>query len=163
MRILATIWPALSGCLLARTTGERRKVVKNFAMTIAILLLTVTNAAAGSPSVDGAYVYIVSPAHGEVVTSPFKVVFGLSGMGVAPSGVDKAKTGHHHLLIDVGLPDLDRPIPADDNHRHFGGGQTEAVIELAPGEHSLQLLLADFSHSPHSPPLSSQQITIRVK
>ena len=74
--------------------------MKNLAMAFAILLLAATNAAAGSPSVDGAYVYIVSPAHGEVVTSPFKVVFGLSGMGVAPAGIDKAKTGHHHLLVD---------------------------------------------------------------
>jgi hypothetical protein len=163
MSILSTIWTWLLDSTLARTTGIRRKAVKNIAMTFAILLLMATSANAGSPSVDGAYVYIVSPAHGEVVTSPVKVVFGLSGMGVAPSGVDKAKTGHHHLLIDVGLPDLDRPIPADDKHRHFGGGQTEVVIELAPGEHSLQLLLADFAHSPHSPPLSSQQITIRVK
>ena len=118
--------------------------MKNLAMTIVILLLTATNAAAGSPSADGAYVYIVSPTHGEVVTSPFKVVFGLSGMGVAPAGIDKAKTGHHHLLIDTALPDLTRPIPADDKHRHFGGGQTEVVIELTPGEHSLQLLLPDF-------------------
>ena len=137
--------------------------MKNLVVTFAILLLMASNANAGSPSVDGAYVYILSPAHGEVVTSPFKVVFGLSGMGVAPAGVDQAKTGHHHLLIDTGLPDLTRPIPADDKHRHFGGGQTEVVIELAPGEHSLQLLLADFAHSPHSPPLSSQQVTIRVK
>ena len=137
--------------------------MKNLVMTFAILLLAATNATAGNPSVEGAYVYIVSPAHGEVVTSPFKVVFGLSGMGVAPAGVDKPKTGHHHLLIDTELPDLTRPIPADDKHRHFGGGQTEVVIELAPGEHSLQLLLADFAHSPHSPPLSSQPITIRVK
>ena len=137
--------------------------MKNLAIAFATLLLMVTNVNAGSPSVDGAYVYIVSPAHGEVVTSPFKVVFGLSGMGVAPAGIDKAKTGHHHLLIDTVLPDLTRPIPADDKHRHFGGGQTEVVIELVPGEHSLQLLLADFAHSPHSPPLSSQQITIRVK
>ena len=113
--------------------------MKNLTMTIAILLLIATNVNAGSPSVDGAYVYIVSPAHGEVVTSPYKVVFGLSGMGVAPAGVDKAKTGHHHLLIDTGLPDLNRPIPADDRHRHFGGGQTEVAIELPPGEHSLQL------------------------
>ena len=70
---------------------------------------------------------------------------------------------YHHLLIDTALPDLTRPIPADDKHRHFGGGQTEVVIELPPGEHSLQLLLDDFAHSPHSPPLSSRQITIRVK
>ena len=129
-----------------------------------LLFAAVFNVGAGnSPSVEGASLYIVSPAHGEVVSSPVKVVFGLSGMGVAPAGTDRAKTGHHHLLIDTGLPDLTRPIPADDKHRHFGGGQTEVVIELAAGEHSLQLLLADFAHTPHNPPVMSQPITIHVK
>lgn len=111
----------------------------------------------------GARVYIISPSHGEVVASPVKVVFGLSGMGVAPAGTQKAKTGHHHLLIDTAVPDLNKPIPSDDRHRHFGGGQTEAVIELPPGDHSLQLLLADYAHVPHDPPVISQPITITVK
>ena len=110
-----------------------------------------------------ARVYIVSPSHGETVSSPVKVIFGLSGMGVAPAGIEKDKTGHHHLLIDTAVPDLDRPIPADDRHRHFGGGQTEVTIELAPGRHTLQLLLADFSHVPHNPPVISEQIAITVK
>ena len=84
-------------------------------------------------------------------------------MGVAPAGIDKAKTGHHHLLIDTAVPDLGNPIPADEKHRHFGGGQTEVVIELAPGKHNLQLLLADFAHTPHNPAVISEQITITVK
>ena len=108
-------------------------------------------------------VYIVAPSHGEVVSSPVKVVFGLSGMGVAPAGTKKDKTGHHHLLIDTAVPDLDKPIPADDHHKHFGGGQTEVSIKLAPGKHTLQLLLADFAHVPHNPPVMSEQITITVK
>lgn len=129
----------------------------------ALLLLAAFNVTGGdSPSAAGASLYIVSPAHGEAVSSPVKVVFGLSGMGVAPAGINQAKTGHHHLLIDTDLPDLNHPIPADDNHLHFGGGQTEAVIKLAPGEHSLQLLLADFAHMPHNPPVMSQSITIHV-
>lgn len=133
-------------------------------LVFTLLLAAAFNAGAGnSPSADGASLYIISPVHGEVVSSPVKVVFGLSGMGVAPAGTDKANTGHHHLLIDTGLPDLTRPIPADDQHRHFGGGQTEVVIELAPGEHSLQLLFADYAHTPHSPPLASQPITIHVR
>ena len=138
--------------------------MKTTAWAFAFIIAAAFNAsAASSPSVEGAYLYIVSPAHGEVVSSPVKVVFGLSGMGVAPAGIDKAKTGHHHLLIDTGLPDLTLPIPADEKHRHFGGGQTEVVIDLAPGEHSLQLLLADFAHRPHNPALMSQPITIHVK
>ena len=110
-----------------------------------------------------ARVYIVSPSHGEVVSSPVKVIFGLSGMGVAPAGTQKEKTGHHHLLINTAVPDLNRPIITDDQHKHFGGGQTEVVIELAPGNHTLQLLFADFAHIPHNPPVMSEQITITVK
>ena len=133
---------------------------------IALLLLlpfSLNLNAAGSPAPAGAMAYIVSPAHGELVGTRVKVIFGLSAMGVAPAGVDKANTGHHHLLIDTGLPDLGKPIPADDRHRHFGGGQTEVVIELTPGQHTLQLLLADFAHTPHSPPVMSQQITVIVR
>lgn len=108
--------------------------------------------------------YIISPAHGEVVSSPVLVRFGLSGMGVAPAGTDKAGTGHHHLLIDVDeLPDLTMPVPADANHRHFGGGQTEVTLELEPGQHSLQLLLGDKYHIPHNPAVLSEKITITVE
>ena len=119
--------------------------------------------AGNSMAPAGAKLYIVSPSHGEVVSSPVKVIFGLSGMGVAPAGIDKDNTGHHHLLIDTGIPDLSKPVPADDHHKHFGGGQTEATVELSPGQHTLQLLLGDFAHVPHSPPVMSEQITITVK
>ncbi|MGD9660586.1 MAG: DUF4399 domain-containing protein [Porticoccaceae bacterium] len=120
-----------------------------------------TPATAETPA---ARAYIISPRDGDVVTSPVRVQFGLEGAGVAPAGVEKTNTGHHHLLINVAeLPDLDRPIPADDNHRHFGGGQTEVMLELAPGEHSLQLLLGDHLHVPLKPVVASEKITIRVK
>jgi len=116
-----------------------------------------------TPAPEGAKAYIISPADGATVTSPVTVRFGLSGIGVAPAGVDKAKTGHHHLLIDVNeLPDMDSPIPADDHHRHFGGGQTEISIDLPPGEHKLQLLLGDHHHVPHNPPVLSEPVTITV-
>jgi hypothetical protein len=84
-------------------------------------------------------------------------------MGVAPAGVTSDHTGHHHLLIDTDLPDLDLPVPADDQHIHFGMGQTETIIDLAPGQHTLQLLLGDFAHRPHSPPVISEKITITVE
>ena len=126
-------------------------------------LLASAPAFARTPAPAGANVYIISPADGETVSSPVTVKFGLSGMGVAPAGVDKPNTGHHHLLIDTGLPALDTPIPADANHKHFGGGQTETVIELAPGKHTLQLIMGDMNHIPHEPPVSSQSITITVK
>ena len=108
--------------------------------------------------------YIVSPADGETVSSPVRVIFGLSNpLGVAPAGVQKENTGHHHLIIDRPLPPLDQPVPNDEHHRHFGGGQTEVEITLTPGEHTLQLLLGDFVHIPHDPPVMSKQIKITVE
>lgn len=120
-------------------------------------------AMARTPSPDGAAVYFISPSDGEVVDSPVTVKFGLKGMGVAPAGIDKPNTGHHHLLINVSSPALDKPIPADAKHRHFGGGQTQTGIELPPGEHSLQLIMGDQAHIPHDPPVMSEKITVTVK
>ena len=118
---------------------------------------------AGTMAPADAEVYIISPQDGDTVTNPVTIQFGLKGMGVAPAGVDKPNTGHHHLLIDADVPSLEAPIPADDNHRHFGGGQTEVTLELPPGKHTLQLLLGDKSHVPHDPPVLSRKITIIVK
>lgn len=117
-----------------------------------------------TPAVPGAQVYFISPVDGETVASPVTVRFGLSGMGVAPAGIQLDKTGHHHLLVDAkAVPAPDQPIPMDDQHRHFGGGQTEVVLTLPPGPHTLQLLFADYLHVPHDPPLMSAPITITVR
>lgn len=112
---------------------------------------------------EGAKVYFISPKNGATVTSPVTVRFGLRNMGVAPAGIQMENTGHHHLLVNTDLPALDRPIPTDDNHRHFGLGQTETKLELPPGEYTLQLLLGDYAHIPHDPPVKSKRITITVK
>lgn len=112
------------------------------------------------PSPPGAKVYIVSPEDGAAVPLTLTVRFGLSNMGVAPAGVEKPNSGHHHLLIDAPLPPLDQPIPNDENHLHFGAGQTEATITLTPGKHTLQLLLGDAYHVPHVPPVFSTPITV---
>lgn len=115
------------------------------------------------PAPDGARTYIIEPADGATVSSPVKVLFGLSGAGVIPSGNAHDSAGHHHLLVDTVPPDFNQPIPSDDNHRHFGGGQTETEIELEPGTHTLQLLLGDERHIPHEPPILSTVITIEVR
>lgn len=110
-------------------------------------------------------VYIISPADGDESEGPVTVLFGLKGMGVAPAGVEKENTGHHHLLIDRDEPskeELGETLPADDHVVHFGGGQTQTTLELKPGEHTLQLLLADHNHVPHKPAILSDQITITV-
>lgn len=129
---------------------------------LAFVSVAVLASANETPSSQGAEVYFISPVDGAVVTGPVTVRFGLHGMGVAPAGVEKAGTGHHHLIIDAPLPPLDENIPMDENHRHFGGGQTETTITLAPGTHTLQLLLADQNHLPHDPPVYSKPITITV-
>lgn len=121
------------------------------------------SARAHEPSVAGAEVYIISPADGAVISGPVTIRFGLKGMGVAPAGVEQAGTGHHHLIIDAGLPSFDEPIPADDHYRHFGGGQTEVILDLPVGEHNLQLILGDHAHIPHDPPVVSDKIVFTVK
>jgi hypothetical protein len=116
-----------------------------------------------TPSPAGAEVYIISPKDGAAVTSPFVVQFGLKGMGVAPAGVKIEGTGHHHLLIDSDAPtNLDEPLTANDQLIHFGKGQTQAVVTLPPGKHTLLLLMGDYHHRAHNPPVFSKKITITV-
>lgn len=120
-------------------------------------------APAATPTPAGAELYLIAPADGAVVDGPVTVRFGLKGMGVAPAGVEKKDTGHHHLVIDAPLPDLDKPIPSNERYRHFGGGQTEVTLTLAPGRHTLQLILGDQNHLPHEPPLVSKPVSITVR
>jgi hypothetical protein len=113
-------------------------------------------------SPPGARAYIISPQNGAYVPNTFGVRFGLEKMGVAPAGVDKPNSGHHHLLVDAPLPAFDQPIPNDENHLHFGGGQTETTITLPTGRHTLQLLLGDAYHIPHQPPVYSDPVVVYV-
>ena len=141
---------------------------KNYLFNILSFLLSVfflmpLSAVEKSSSPDKTRLYIISPQDGDTVSSPVKVIFGLNGMGVAPAGIKMKSTGHHHLLIDLAqLPDINLPIPSDQHHRHFGKGQTEALIELDKGEHTLQLILGDHMHIPHEPPIISKKIRIKV-
>ena len=107
-------------------------------------------------------VYFINLEDGDRVESPFLIQFGLSGMGIAPAGTDRSNTGHHHLLINVDDIDLSKPIPSSSNHIHFGGGQTESLVDLMPGDYSMQLVLGDMTHTPHNPPIISQRINITV-
>ena len=112
----------------------------------------------------GAEVYFIAPQNGAKLHSPVTVKFGLKGMGIAPAGIKFDNTGHHHLLIDTDLKDvnLDAPMPATDKIVHFGKGQTETSLTLAPGKHTLQLVFADYLHQSFNPPLTSKKITITV-
>lgn len=135
------------------------------AIALALIAPAVVHAQERTPSPPGAEVYIISPRNGATVKSPVLVRFGLKPvMGVAPAGVKFDNTGHHHLLIDTDAPaGMAAPLPATDNIKHFGKGQTETSLTLTPGKHTLQLLFADQNHVPHDPPVISKKITITVE
>ena len=140
-------------------------------VTMAGLAMAIPAVAQDTMSAEGAEVYFANIEDGAVLSSPFKVVFGLSGMGVAPAGTEKENTGHHHILINRaklgegpdGTDELMYGLPADENHVHFGGGQTEMMLDLPAGTHTLQMVLGDLGHVPHSPPVMSDVITITVQ
>ena len=131
--------------------------------------LAVTSAAAAhtpaarQPAPPGALVYFHYPLDGLSVPERFTVRIGLRNMGVAPAGIDQARTGHHHLLIDTDPGPPDQPIPSDYNNIHLGNGQTEVIVTLPKGRHTLQLLVGDYRHIPHNPPVMSQKITVNVR
>jgi hypothetical protein len=112
----------------------------------------------------GAEVYFIAPQNGAKLHSPVTIKFGLKGMGIAPAGIKFDNTGHHHLLIDTDLSEvnLDAPMPATDKIVHFGKGQTETALTLTPGKHTLQLIFADYLHQSFDPPLTSKKITVTV-
>jgi hypothetical protein len=133
------------------------------AVTAASLGMTAAHAQR-SPAPENAEAYIIWPSNGAVISGgKFWLRMGLRNMGVAPKGVERKNTGHHHVLVDTELPPMDKEIPSDRNHLHFGAGETEARVELPPGKHTLQLLLGDHDHVPHDPPVMSKKITITVK
>jgi len=116
-----------------------------------------------TPSPASARVFFITPADGDVVSNPIAIEFGIEGMTVTKAGDDQPHSGHHHLLIDTGLPELGSPIPANANYVHFGDGSTATEISLEPGTHTLRMLLGDYRHIPHDPPIASDSITITVE
>jgi len=138
------------------------------AITTAAIAIALGGAAAAqerTPAPEGAEVYFIAPEDGATVSNPVTIRFGLTGMGVAPAGTEADNTGHHHLLINLEPEEVDMTtsLPATDEIVHFGGGQTEVTKELPAGTHTLRLLLGDWSHVPHDPPVLSDPITITVE
>ena len=142
-----------------------KRIQMPFVAAAAALLFAGAAVAGPTEAPHDAYLYIGWPNDGQVLPAgqAFRVWFGLRNMGVAPKDVKFPNTGHHHLLIDTDLPPADQEIPSDRNHLHFGAGETETMIELPPGRHTLQLLMGDDKHIPHSPPVSSRKITITIR
>ncbi len=133
-----------------------------FALASSVAALAQDAAPAGTPSPAGAKAYFINVKDGQHVKSPFLVQFGLSGMGIAPAGTQAPNTGHHHLLVDAAAPPPGVPLPMDMMHMHYGRGQSEAMITLAPGQHTLQLVMGDAGHIPLVPSVQSDKITVTV-
>ena len=137
------------------------KVLSGLGAALLLVVSVQAQQVGKSSAPESAAVYIASPANGSVVPTTVTVIFGLSGMGVAPAGIERDNTGHHHLLVDgARLPDLNMPL--GEAVTHFGGGQTQTTVTLSPGEHTLQLILGDFLHTPHDPPVVSEVVSITV-
>jgi hypothetical protein len=138
-----------------------------FLLCLLLLPYQLVNSAGGlskSLSNPDAEVFIISPLNKAIVSSPVEIIFGITNMTVAPAGIKKELSGHHHLVIDTDvLPNLSRPIPSNEKHLHFGKGQTRAFIDLKSGTHTLQLIFGDYVHIPHDKPLISKKITITVE
>ena len=138
-----------------------------FLLCLLLLPYQLVNSAGGlskSLSNPDAEVFIISPLNKAIVSSPVEIIFGITNMTVAPAGIKKELSGHHHLVIDTDvLPNLSRPIPSNEKHLHFGKGQTRTFIDLKSGTHTLQLIFGDYVHIPHDKPLISKKITITVE
>ncbi len=165
--IASTVALAIAGCAHDHSKAMPTNAVTSAAPTAPMKINESTpTLAAGYTKVAAAAdakLYFINLKNGDTVSSPVNVQFGLRGMGVAPAGVEKAGTGHHHLLIDLETLDVNAPIPTSDNHRHFGTGQTEVTLPMTPGKHVLQLIMGDQNHIPHHPVVMSERITITVK
>jgi len=146
--------------------------MKSFVKVVSVALLMAGPALAqDTPAPEGAEVYFVNLSDGDTVSSPVTIIFGLAGMGVAPAGTEQENTGHHHLLLNrpplgegpEGAEELQYGLPADDNHIHFGGGQTQVTLDLPAGTHTMQLVMGDLNHVPHVTPVTSEVITVTVE
>ena len=134
---------------------------KHFTYSLALLIsfsafpIIAEDCRTGNPEV-----YFIAPEKGAELTSPVKVIFGLKNFNISPAGVDKCDSGHHHLIIDADIRNLEMPIPSSQNYIHFGRGQVKTEIVLSPGKHSLRLLMGNFAHMPQ---FYSEKIEIEVK
>lgn len=159
--LLSALVLAMVGC--ANNQAPVMSVAPTAPMQVNVSIPTLAAGYVKVAATPGSALYFANLKNGDVVSSPVNIQFGLRGMGVAPAGIEKAGTGHHHLLVDVASLDVNAPIPTSDQHRHFGLGQTEVTLAMTPGKHTLQLLMGDQNHIPHHPIVMSERITITVK
>lgn len=162
--VLLTTGILLQGCSDSGENDQEEPMSQSQATTEESEGATESSSSKRTSAPADAEVTLLSPKDGATVSSPVRVEFGVEGMDIAKAGTDEPNTGHHHLLVDLDkLPSMDAPLPSTENVIHFGGGQTSTNLELEPGEHTLQLLLGDYQHIPHQPPVMSEKLTITVE
>ena len=128
-----------------------------------IFLLSITSLSYGGNNEEKS-IKLEGVENGKTYSSPIKLNFIVKNMRVLKAGVNEKNSGHHHLLINLkDLPDLKLSLPMTKNIIHFGKGQTSTNLELEPGKHTIQLLFADYSHTPHEKPLITDKITFFIK
>jgi len=91
--------------------------------------------------------YFQNLKDGDTVDPSFIVEMGVNGMDIEPAGPVNAGKGHHHIIVDGSFIAAGQPVPADATHIHFGKGQTETLLKLEPGKHTLTLQFADGVHT----------------
>jgi predicted small lipoprotein YifL len=125
---------------------------------IAVVAIAIGLAACGKKG----EVYFANLQDGAEVESPFTVEMGARDLVVEPAanGVGKGR-GHFHILVDSPIPSSDDPIVEDEQHIHYSQGETQGVLDLTEGDHTLILLFAKGDHTPYKPEIS-QEINIRV-
>ena len=136
-------------------------------MLFALLMMSSISLAEGpkkspdSKPPSNAKVFFANLKDGQTIPTKFKVQMGLEGMKLrnASEDIDDKMTGHHHILINKGFVPEGQAIPADETHIHFGKSQSEAELNLKPGNYTLTLQLADGGHRSYGEKLSS---TIKV-
>ena len=131
-----------------------RFVLTVVAMT-ALGLLACRSEGGDKPSAKGTVAF-EGLKNGDHVKSPLKVCMTVADLKVEPAGEVKAGFGHHHVLVDVLLSDLGKPIPKDKEHIHLGDGSSCTTVELTPGPHTLRLLFAKGDHIPYDPPVTAK-------
>jgi hypothetical protein len=142
---------------MAYAFAHRRLLAGTSLLCLTLGLLAGCATPAPTPSVS-----LLEPADGATVETTFKVRFGVQGMAVAPAGHIVAGSGHNHLLIDQMPVAQGTSVPFDDQHKHFGAGQTEAMITLPPGQYKLTSQFANGAHQSYGAPMSASiQITVR--
>ncbi len=104
-------------------------------------------------------VTITQPASMADVVSPIEICLETKGYTTEPAknGVNEGR-GHHHLIVNVNLPDLSQPVPHDGNHIHMGDGSKCKKIELSSGMHTIQALFARGNHIPYDPAVTDSVV-----